>query len=130
MNSTQASIETTANFIKAFEDNLRNPPRHKPVISRLLYTADGVIIGISDSQYPPEDYLWQEMDRVKFEAQYGLGPYIWLRMQDGEIVNTRPAINDKRQLRLIAGDRWRADKTFRLILDSEESDGWQERTTD
>jgi len=96
----------------------------------LLYTADGVIIGISDSQYPPEDYLWQEMDRVKFEAQYGLGPYIWLRMQDGEIVNTRPTINDKRQLRLIAGDRWRADKTFRLILDSEESDGWQERTTD
>jgi len=68
----------------------------------LLYTADGVIIGISDSQYPPEDYLWQEMDRVKFEAQYGLGPYIWLRMQDGD----------------------------RLILDSEESDGWQERTTD
>jgi len=130
MNSTQASIETTANFIKAFEDNLRNPPQHKPVISRLLYTADGVIIGISDSQYPPEDYLWQQVDRKKFEQEYGHGPYIWLRMQDGEIVNTRPEINSRRQLRLVPGSKWRADKTFRLILDSEESDGWQERTTD
>jgi hypothetical protein len=128
-NSTQASIETTANFITAVEDYLNNPPQHNPVISRLLYTEDGAILGVSEDQ-PPQDYLWQQIDRKKFEQEYGHGPYIWLKMQDGKIINTRPESNNQRQLRLVSGSKWQADKMFRLILDSGDTDGWQERTTD
>lgn len=126
--STQASIETTANFILAVEDYLNNLPQHNPVISRLLYTEDGAILGVSEDQ-PPQGYLWQQIDRKKFEQEYGYGPYVWLKMQEGKIINTRPESNARHQMQLVPGSKWQADKMFRLILDSGDTDGWQKRTT-
>lgn len=125
MSSTPASIETTKNLLKALEDLARNPPEIYPLISKLLYREDGSIIGITDEREP--DGLWMQVDRREFESKHGSGPYVWLRLIDGVIKDERPAADARRKLGLVPGDIWRADRTFRLILESDDTDGWSKR---
>ena len=125
MNSTQASKETTENFFKALDDLRKDPPRVYPLVSKLLYSEDGSIIGITDEREPQG--LWIEINRRDFESKHGLGPYIWLRLVDDKIVDERPLIDYTRKLGLVPGDTWHADREFRLILRSDDTDGWSKR---
>lgn len=125
MSSTPASKETTENFFKALEDLGKNPPKVYPLVSKLLYSEDGAIIGITDEREPQGQ--WIQMDRRDFESKHGMGPYVWLKLVDGKVIDERPEVDHTKKLGLIPGDTWRADREFRLILGSDDTDGWSKR---
>ena len=125
MSSTQASRETTENFFKALEEISKNPPETYPLVSKLLYSEDGSIIDITDEREP--NGLWMQIDRKDFESKHGAGPYAWLRLIDGKIVDERPEIDNTKKVGLVPGDTWHADREFRLILGGADTDGWSKR---
>jgi hypothetical protein len=121
----EASNETTENYLKALEAISRDPPKIYPLVSKLLYSEDGSIIGITDEREPLG--LWMQIDREDFQSKHGAGPYLWLRFVDGEIINLRPSSDRKKKLGLVSGSTWQADREFRLILWSDDTDGWSKR---
>ena len=125
MSSTQASNETTENFLRALDELRANPPQIYPLVSKLLYSEDGSIIGITDEREPQGQ--WMQVDRREFESKHGQGPYVWLKLIDGKIVDERPEIDNTKKLGLVPGDTWHADREFRLILGSDDTDGWSKR---
>ena len=125
MSSTQASNETTENFLRALDELRANPPQIYPLVSKLLYSEDGSIIGITDEREP--EGQWIQVDRKDFESKHGMGPYVWLKLIDGKIIDERPEIENTKKLGLILGDTWHADRGFRLILGSDDTDGWSKR---
>ena len=122
-----ASNETTKNLYKALEELWNNPPEVYPLVSKLLYLDDGTIIGITEEREP--NGPWIQVDRKDFESKHGMGPYIWLRMIDGKIADERPISDNTKKLGLVPGDTWQADREFRLILGSDDTNGWSKRNS-
>lgn len=124
--STKASIETTENFIQAFEDWIRSMRSFSPV-TRLLYDQDGAILGITEEN-PKDGELWIEIDRRDFESKYNASN-IWLKLVDGKIVDTKPKPKIREML-LVPGDTWYADDDYRLIVGESDGNnsGWSRRS--
>lgn len=129
MSNTTASEETTKNFLEAIENYINNPPpRRPPLTTKLLYRADGTIIGLTEDSVP-EDQLWIPADRNEFESKYGAATQ-WLRVVDGKIVDTKPKATANK-LNLESGDTWQADKAFRLVVgkeNSKDTNGWSKKS--
>ena len=127
MNSTEGYNETTKNLALAYEEYLANYKPPPPPVSKLIYTEDGIILGITEDKVINQ--LWQPVDRKDFESKHGCAPYHFLRIIDDKIIDTRPSTEIKIAYDLVPGDTWHADTTFRLIVGEKDANtnGWSKR---